>query len=90
MKVFVTYNNDNQIKKISESELDSEIFHFIDSRTLKGKKEAYKLRSHWGSRIDPFAIVMDDENKPIKAFYSEDTNVIETLLDYLINKRYET
>lgn len=80
--VCVTYNDNSQITKLKEY---SDI-HLIDAQTFKGKKEARILKSHWGAKLDPFAIIMDGDI-PIKAFYSEAENVIDNLIKYLDEKR---
>lgn len=81
--VYLVYNNDEQIKQIGDTLKVSPFFHFIDDRTLEGKKEAFKLKSFWGSRVTPFALCTDGE-KAVKAFYSETgENVIKSLINYL-------
>lgn len=54
--------------------------------TLKGKKEAWKLKSHWAAKLDPFVLITDLEDKPIKVFYSESGDAIEELNKYLENE----
>ena len=39
--------------------------------SMKERKKAFGLKNTWGTRMSPF-VVLYDENKPIKAFYSED------------------
>lgn len=83
--VYLVYNNDEQIKRIGGTYTlkVSPFFHFIDDRTLEGKKKAIKLKGAWGSRLTPFALCMD-KDKAIKAFYSEsDNDVIKSLINYL-------
>lgn len=82
IEIFVTYNDPSQIEKLDTTKVSG--FHFIDSGTRKGKKEAWALKSHWGAKLDPFAIIMKGD-KPIKAFYSEAENVIDNLVKYLSN-----
>ena len=61
----------------------SPIFHLIDMNTVKGRKEGFKLKSHWGAKLNPFAIVYQDDI-PVKAFYSESgKDVLDELLNYL-------
>lgn len=83
--VYIVYDNDNVIKRVGGTYTIkvSPIFHFIDSRTLNGRKEAFQLKGSWGARMDPFAICMDGE-KAIKAFYSETgEDVIESLINFI-------
>lgn len=80
--VFVVYNDKEQLNRIGDTSKYTPIFHFIDSMTKKGKKEAYRLKSHYAAKLDPFAVILD-KNKPIKAFYSEAEDVIDSLIKYL-------
>ena len=82
--VFIVYNDPSVEKRIKEANIKSSPFiHFIDEGTLKGKKEAFKLKGAWGARMTPFAAVFKGE-EIIKAFYSEaDNDVIKSLIDYL-------
>lgn len=84
MTVYIVYNNDNQIKPIEDAFKASSIFVFIDEQTTKGKKKGFKLKGSWGARLTPFAVVYNDEDKPVKAFYSEaDNDIIKSLITYL-------
>lgn len=80
--IFIVCSDREQLKKVEDTTKVTSTFHFIDPLSKKGKKEAWALKSYWGARLDPFAIVMDG-NKPIKAFYSESENVIDNLISYL-------
>ena len=80
--VFVVYNDKEQLNRIGDTSKYTPIFHFIDAMGKKGKKEAYRLKSHYAARLDPFAIILD-KNKPIKAFYTEAEDVIDSLIKYL-------
>lgn len=82
--IYITYSDKKQIEKVREN--NSLTFHFIDSMTLKGKKEAWKLKSHWAAKLDPFVLITDLEDKPIKVFYSESGDAIEELNKYLENE----
>lgn len=83
--VYLVYNDDNHIRQIGGTYVlkVSPFFHFIDDRTREGKKEAYKLKGSWGSRVTPFALCMEGE-KAIKAFYSETgEDIIKSLINFL-------
>lgn len=83
--VYLVYNDDSQLRKIGGAYTlkVSPFFHFIDARTLNGRKEAFKLKGSWGAKLTPFALCTDGE-KAIKAFYSETgTDIIKELIDYL-------
>lgn len=85
IKVIITYSDKKQIEKIGDTSKYTPIFQFIDSMTRTGKKEAWKLKSYYGAKLDPFAVILDND-KPIKAFYSETKkDIIEEILQYLRN-----
>ncbi len=81
--VIVIYNDPKQIEEFKDNTYSLD-FKFIDSKTKKGKKEAFRIKSHYAAKLDPFAVILDN-NKPIKAFYSEAEDVIDSLIKYLNN-----
>jgi hypothetical protein len=82
MDVIVVYNDKNQLDRIRDTLQYSSIFRFVDSLAKKSKKEAWRIKSYYGAKLDPFAVILDNE-KPIKAFYSEAEDVIDSLIKYL-------
>lgn len=80
--IFIVCSDKEQLKKVEDTTNVTSTFHFIDSLSKKGKKEAWALKNYWGAKLDPFAIVMN-RDKPVKAFYSESENVIDNLITYL-------
>ena len=82
--VIVIYSDKSQLDRIGDTSKYTPIFHFIDSLSKKGKKEAFRVKSHYAAKLDPFAVVLDNE-KPIKAFYTEAEDVIDSLIKYLNN-----
>lgn len=78
--ISVTYNDESQIANLK----DIPRIRLIDSRSKKGKKEAWALKSHWGAKLDPFILIIKGD-KPIKAFYSEAEDAVESLINYLNN-----
>lgn len=81
MIIFV-YNSDEQRKKIEES-VNTDSFIFYDERSMKERKKGFGEKNKWGARATPFAMIYDSENKPIKGFWSESSNVINDLIKYL-------
>lgn len=81
MDIIITYDDENQLDRIKNNNYLFN-FRFIDSMTRKGKKEAWKVKSHYAARLDPFAVIQDG-NKPIRAFYSEAGDAIGSLIKYL-------
>ena len=45
----------------------------VEQETITGKerKDAFALKGSWGAKLTPFAILIDDSGKAVKAFYSE-------------------
>ena len=82
--VIVVYSDKNQLDRIGDTSKYTQIFHFVDSLAKKSKKEAWRIKSYYGAKLDPFAVILDDE-KPIKAFYTEAEDVIDSLIKYLNN-----
>ena len=81
MKVTITYSDESILSRIPKSENIT----LLDVETLKGKKEAFKLKSHWGARLDPF-ILIEDNGRVTKAFYSEAGDAISEFLNYIENE----
>lgn len=56
---------------------------------FKERKKAFKLKGGYSARKSPFAVVLDDDNKAIAAFYTEsDTctidNITKTLSKFIV------
>lgn len=82
--VIIVYSDKSQLDKIGDTSKYTPIFHFIDSLAKKSKKEAWRIKSYYGAKLDPFAVVLN-KNKPIRAFYTETEDVIDSLIKYLNN-----
>ena len=80
--IIVVYSDKNQLDRIGDTSKYTPIFHFVDSLAKKSKKEAWRIKSYYGAKLDPFAVILDDK-KPIKAFYTEAEDVIDSLIKYL-------
>ena len=83
-EVIVVYSDKSQLDRIGDTSKYTPIFHFVDSLAKKSKKEAWRIKSYYGAKLDPFAVILDNE-KPIKAFYTEAEDVIDSLTKYLNN-----
>ena len=82
--VIVVYSDKNQLDRIGDTSKYTPIFHFVDSLAKQSKKEAWRIKSYYGAKLDPFAVILDDE-KPVRAFYTEAEDVIDSLIKYLNN-----
>lgn len=88
INLYITYNNESDFKRfLGIKNLEDYNMKVIDSGTLRGKKESYKLKNEWGSKLDPFIIIFDEQNKPIKAFYSECNSDAICQFDEYTNKK---
>lgn len=83
--VYLVCSDSLQREKVKDSVRGSLTFHFLDPLSKEERKEALALKSYWAARLDPFAIVTN-EDKPVKAFYSEANDVINDLIEYLNGK----
>ena len=84
MEAVVIYENkkDREFLDLIDSKIPIFI-RYIDYNTIEGRKEAYKVKSHWAARMNPFVVVQEDE-EIIKVFYSESgKNAIQQLINYL-------
>lgn len=83
LKIFVTYNDPEQVKSLEDMNLSG--LKLIDALTTKGKKEAWRVKSHYSAKLDPFAVVLKGD-KPVRAFYTEAEDAINALIKYLKNE----
>lgn len=86
--IYIVYDNDKQIEKVRNLNNESLTFHFVDITTRKGKKEGWRIKNGWSARLNPFVLVLKDNN-PTSVFYTEHEDVIKALLTYITNKQYE-
>lgn len=85
MDVYIIYNKDETLRKLGDtSDLKvSPFFHFIDDRTRRGRKDAWRVKGGFAAKLTPFIAIYEGQ-KPIKAFYSETgEDVVESLIKYL-------
>lgn len=89
MNAVVVYDNIKDKELLDKINLGVPFFiDYINVNTVKGKKESYKVKSHWGAKLNPFIELYDDENKIIKVFYSEKQNAVNQLISYLNGSLY--
>lgn len=84
MKAIIVYddNKDRELLNLIDSRFPIFV-EYINYNSLKGRKEAYKVKSHWGARKNPFVVVKDDNDSILKIFYSETDNAIHQLINWL-------
>ena len=80
--IYIIHNNPDTIKNIWNIPLNFEPFiHLLDIGSKVDRSKAFKFKQNWGARQDPFCLIEED-GKPIKAFYSE---IGEDAINQLIN-----
>lgn len=83
MEVTIVYDNNKDREFLDLSDSKFPIFvNYINSNTKNGKREAYQIKSNWGATLNPFIVVQEGE-KIIKVFYSEKSNAVQQLINYL-------
>lgn len=82
--IYLVYSDLNDRVRFEEAEITSSPFiHYIDIETKEGKSKGYKLKSEFGARLNPFAVVYEGDS-PIKAYYTEDSDdIIKDLINDL-------
>lgn len=74
LKVAYSDESENLIKQLEEAlrefpMVELESYH---ENLFKERKKAFALKSEWGTRKSPFAILIDNDHIPVIAFYSEE------------------
>ena len=72
----IAYNNDSKDFFRATSELLKNNYSSVtllgyNESAFKSRNKAFKLKGGWSTRMTPFALIADEENNPLKAFYSE-------------------
>lgn len=71
MEATVIYDNIADRELIEQIDSKFPIFiNYIDFNSKQEKKNAYKIKSHWAARKNPF-VELKDGDKVIKVFYSD-------------------
>ena len=84
MHAVVVYDNIKDKELLDKIDLGVPFFiDYIDARTLKGRKESYRIKGPWSAKFNPFIELYDEEDKIIKVFYSEMGNACNQLIAYL-------
>jgi hypothetical protein len=82
--MFLKISHDNNslelIQKLKEI-IDVEAYN---EDVYSSRKKAFSFKHTWGAKKTPFAMLYNEENTPIMAFYSEDNNCnYETIFKYV-------
>jgi len=79
---------DNVKDKELLEKISSEVPIFVSYiNANKEKKEAYKIKSHWGAIKNPFVILVEDIERLPRVFYSDGKgdSAVQQLINYLNN-----
>lgn len=87
MNVKVVYKNEKDKEFLDKINLEVPFFvEYIDINSKKGKKEGWKLMNYYGTTIFPFVeLKLDGVENRYKPFYSENSNAVGQLINYLNN-----
>ena len=93
MLLKIAYNDDSErlIKQLKDYIKDFPLIELeaYHEQIFKERKKAFALKGEWGTRQSPFAILIDNDNIPVVAFYSERCEctldkIIEALKSYIV------
>lgn len=91
LKVAYDDNNESLINGLKEFLIDYPLIELeaYHENLFKERKKAFAIKSEWGTRKSPFAILIDNDHNPIIAFYSERNectidNISKTLKSYIV------
>ena len=89
--------DDNSEKLITELKeflvnfpmVELEAYH---EQICKERKKAFAIKNEWGTRLAPFAILIDNDDVPVIAFYSEkgdctSEKINEALHNWIVYKK---
>lgn len=65
-----SYNSESDNLLALEKEFEDIEFEFYDSNHYKERKKAILLKAGYGTKLDPFLVVLEDK-EPLRAFYSD-------------------
>lgn len=83
MEAIVVYDDEKDREFLESVNSKFPIFiQYINYNSKKGRKEAFKIKSEWSAKINPFVIVKEND-KIIKVFYSEESNAINKLISFI-------
>ena len=82
MTVKVIYDNNKDKELIELIKFATPFFiEYIDTKTIKGRKEGFKIKSEFGAKLDPFIVVYDDEDNFLKCYWSERSNACQSFIN---------
>lgn len=81
--VLISNDLEDEKKVLSRESPSGYYFSFLDLGSMLCRSDAYALKSEWGAREDPFALVKDND-KVLRCFYSEEgKDVVDEALNFI-------
>ncbi len=82
MNVKVVYEDLKDKELIELIEFSTPFFiDYIDYNTTEGRKKAYKIKSEFGAKKNPFVVIYNDEDKFVKCYWSENNNACQSFVN---------
>lgn len=74
-----------QLQQLIESKYPTASLVGYNEDLLKERKKAFSVKNGYAARKTPFAVILDYEETPIKAFYSEVSECTIDNIQYLLD-----
>lgn len=88
--ILVSENLEDE-QRVVDSDIDNFYFTFLDIRSVLSRKQAFQLKSDWGARENPFAVVKN-RDRVLRCFYAENgKDVVDDALNFIksVNETYD-
>ena len=88
--ILVSENLEDE-QRVIDSNVDNFYFTFLDIRSVLSRKQAYQLKSDWGAKENPFAVVKN-KDEVLRCFYAESKkDVVDDALNFIksVNETYD-
>lgn len=75
LNITLVYSDIKDKERLEEADTPPFFVDYLDMMSKEGKSKGFKLKSEFGARLDPFAVMYKD-GSAVKAYYSEDSKDI--------------
>ena len=80
MIVKIVYDNQKDKELIELSKFSTPFFIELIN-AVKDKREAFEVKNPYAARLNPFILLLDNEDKFFKCYYSEVGNAIQQFIN---------
>lgn len=81
--IYITYKDKQDKEYFEKVNIQTPVyFNFYDMSSARDVKEGRRIKNYGAAKLDPF-ILVKEEDKVIKCFYSENENAINQLIKWL-------